>query len=272
MTQLRSAIVNRGLGSWGFQPLARALSAASGAPIYDEPADYNYVLGWPETELDEYPGSAFIPRATLELAADKRGIARAFLEAGVPTPETHLVESEAELVPFASDGGFCLKWPVGVGAHGHRRLRASDLADLPASRPRPFVVQEFIELARPEVFRIYGAGDEVFGFVARRFPEGARGGAWVSHAQGARYEDPGSAPDEARNAARAALASTGLLTRFGCVDLMQRTDGTWVVLEVGTDGVFNHVDRDLPWPDFVAEINERAARAFLAAAPSAASS
>jgi hypothetical protein len=72
----------------------------------------------------------------------------------------------------------------------------------------------------------------------------------------------GDPPREARRQAREALAATGLLESFGCADLLQAPDGRWLVLEVGTDGVNNHVDRHLDLPHLEAEINERLAAAF----------
>ena len=40
------------------------------------------------------------------------------------------------------------------------------------------------------------------------------------------------------------------------------TSGKWLVLEVGTDGLFNHVDRDLGPPGLEQEIQGRGAVAF----------
>ena len=62
--------------------------------------------------------------------------------------------------------------------------------------------------------------------------------------------------------ASSALQATNLLQTFGCVDLLQRADGSWVVLEVGTDGLFTHVDRDLSDSAFEAELLERICDSF----------
>jgi hypothetical protein len=136
----------------------------------------------------------------------------------------------------------------------------------PTNWPKPFVVQEFIQMQQPEVYRTYGAGGEVFGWVARRFPEGMKTSPWVAHARGARYVNLKHPPDEAAQVARAALNVTGLLDSFGCVDLLRRGDGAWVALEVGTDGVVNHVDREIGDPEFEEELNKRIAAAFWRAA------
>ncbi len=138
---------------------------------------------------------------------------------------------------------WCLKFPTGCGASGHRRL-VPGMA-LPKGWPLPLLVQEFIRLDRPEVYRTYAAGGELFGWVVRRFPDGITPSPWVAHARGARYAVAGEASVTALAAARLALEATGLLGAFGCVDLLRRPSGEWIVLEVGTDGMFNHVDRDL---------------------------
>src|SRR5699024_4829228 len=101
---------------------------------------------------------------------------------------------------------------------------------------------------RPEVFRLFGAGGDIFGWVARRFASDVKPSPWVAHARGARYELAGEAPAEAVAAGRAALKAAGLLESFGCVDLLRRPTGEFVVLEVGTDGLYNHVDRELNSP------------------------
>jgi hypothetical protein len=100
--------------------------------------------------------------------------------------------------------------------------------------------------------------------VARRFPEGVKPSPWVAHARGARYEVAGTIPTNAARAAQAALQSTYVLESFGCVDLMRDAKGRWLVLEVGTDGVFNHVDRDIGDANMEREIQRRIAEAFWA--------
>src|SRR5262249_2687087 len=102
------------------------------------------------------------------------------------------------------------------------------------------------------------------GWIARRFPAGAKASPWVAHARGARYERSGEAPAAALVAARAALVATELIGSFGCVDLLRKPSGEWVVLEVGTDGLVNHVDRELGDPELEWEIQRRIAEAFWA--------
>jgi hypothetical protein len=50
------------------------------------------------------------------------------------------------------------------------------------------------------------------------------------------------------------------------VDLLRKATGEWVVLEVGTDGLFNHVDRDIGDPQFEQELHRRVTDAFWKAA------
>lgn len=102
----------------------------------------------------------------------------------------------------------------------------------------------------------------MFGWIARRFPDGSQTSPWVAHAQGAHYVRQGQAPPEAVSAAERALTASNLLSSFGCVDLLQRPTGEWVVLEVGTDGLFNHVDRNFEDVDLERDLNQRVAKAF----------
>jgi hypothetical protein len=257
-------ILNAGPGAWAFDGLARLLRAALWVDVSETPRDYNYLLRVEDRAPAEC-GELFIPYWAMELAADKRLLAAAFADSGVPTPETTLMSTLDEARRFQAtrpEKEWCLKYPTGSGASGHRLL--ADVVSLPAGWPRPLVVQEFVRLERPEVYRLYGAGGEVFGWVARRFPEGARPSPWVAHARGARYAPAGDPPAQAVEAARAALSASGLLESFGCADLLCKPDGQWVVLEVGTDGMFNHVDRDLGLPALESEIQRRIAEAFWA--------
>lgn len=256
------AILNTGAGAWAFEEHAHRLARVLGVEVRAEAADYVYLLGWdgpsppPCSEL-------FIPYASIQIAADKRLQARLFQQHGVATPETHLIESREALSAFVEtrpDREWALKYPTGCGASGHRVLQAG--AVIPEDWPVPFVAQEFIRMPEPEVFRLYGAGGELFGWNVRRFPPGARSSPWVAHIQGARYAAAGPTPAEAEAQARAALEATGLLDSFGCVDLLQSADRRWLVLEVGTDGLFNHVDRNLGLPEIEREVDARLARAF----------
>jgi hypothetical protein len=73
------------------------------------------------------------------------------------------------------------------------------------------------------------------------------------------------APEADRNATPVAcpLAAAGLLGSFGCVDLIRHPEtGAWLVLEVGTDGVHNHVDRDIGDAGFERELLQRIVGAF----------
>jgi hypothetical protein len=69
-------------------------------------------------------------------------------------------------------------------------------------------------------------------------------------------------PPSALEAAQRALVATDLIESFGCVDLLCRPTGDWVVLEVGTDGLFNHVDRDIGDRTLEDEILRRIHAAF----------
>lgn len=264
MTRADCCVLNGGDGAWAFAPVAEWLARALGLDVSDTPRRFNYLL---QTDRPDPAacGGLFIPVESMRRAADKRKLAATFAAARVPTPETLLLDSPAAaqwLLRERPGREWCVKFPTGCGASGHRRL-VPGMA-LPRSWPLPLVVQEFVRLERPEVYRTYAAGGALFGWVVRRFPEGTAPAPWVAHARGARYEDAGAAPPEAAAAARAALDATGLLGSFGCADLLQKPSGEWVVLEVGTDGLFNHVDRELGLPAVEREMRLRIADAFRA--------
>lgn len=257
-------ILNGGGGAWAFASLAKQLSNALWLDVSENPRRYNYLL-----IVDDFNpvtvGELFIPLQSMELASDKRRLAKAFASMSVPTPETRLVnclEDAEQIVRENADRSWCLKYPTSCGASGHRMLTPG--MQLPKDWPIPLILQEFVKLERPEVFRLYGAGGRVFGWVARRFPPGIKESPWVAHARGARYELAGDAPAEAISAGIAALKAVGLLDSFGCVDLLRRPTGEFVVLEVGTDGMFNHVDRELNCPELEREILGRIAESFWA--------
>lgn len=216
---------------------------------------------------------SFIPLPASRVASDKRLVAHAFREADVPMPRTFLVEEFSDVIRHVTEHPgteWCLKFPTGCGASGHRLVTPGGRE--PSCWPRPWVLQEFVRLQRPEVYRTYSAGGSLFGWVARCFPEKVAGSPWVSHAHGARYAFPARAPSEALEVARAALDATGLWETFGCVDLIRRPSGEWLALEVGTDGIFNHVDRELDNEEFEMELSARVVAAFWQRARSACSS
>ena len=258
----RCCILHGGPGGWPFDPIAKQLGDALWIDISETPRDYNYLLF--VDQFDESNcGELFISLQSMRWAADKRLLAERFATHGVPTPQTFLVDSldEAHHIRLTHPQiEWCLKYPTGCGASGHRML--TDGMTLPKSWPHPLIVQEFIRMPRPEVYRLYGAGHELFGWIARRFPDGAKTSEWVAHARGARYQRVGEPPIEAMNAARSALEAVELFDTFGCVDLLQRSSGEWVVLEVGTDGLFNHVDRELDVAELETELQRRIAEAF----------
>lgn len=268
ITRNDCCVLNGGSGGWGFEPLALQLSSALGVDVASQPRRFNYLLHVEDTD-QPFQFDVFIPTKPVRLASDKRLLAAVFIEHCVPTPETHLLDSFDDVLRLVREhpgGEWCLKYPTGCGASGHRMI--TEASSEPANWPRPYIFQEFIRLERPEVYRTYCAAGELFGWVARRFPEGTRLSPWVAHARGARYVRLGEPPTEALEAARRALVATGLWDSFGCVDLLRRPTGEWLVLEVGTDGLFNHVDRDLGDEDFERELHQRVADAFWKAARS----
>lgn len=255
-------VLNGGSGAWAFQSLAGQLATAIGIEVSNEPRRFNYLLQSEEITGDSQIGS-FIPLDALRLASDKRLLASCFQKYQVPTPRTWLTDSWEEALRFVREHKnkeWCLKYPTGCGAAGHKMLSAESTET--SNWPRPFIIQEFIRLEHPEVYRTFCAGGEIFGWVARRYSSGGGTSPWVAHARGARYVRLEGPPPEVLHVAECALKAAGLVDSFGCVDLLRRPSGEWVALEVGTDGLFNHVDRELDDPALEAELLDRIAKAF----------
>jgi hypothetical protein len=261
MTAADCCVLCGGDGAWAFEPLARSLAAALWVDVAHTPRRFNYLLFTDSLPLPTGCES-FILLESIALAADKRRLADVFTRACVPIPETHLFHTWDEVRQFRvshPETEWCLKFPTACGASGHRMLTET----LPPTWwPTPFVVQEFVRLEQPAVYRTYAAGGCTFGWMVRRFLAGKQASPWVAHARGAVYEHAGEAPQDATVVARAALTATGLLGSFGCADLLQRPTGEWVALEVGTDGLVNHVDRALGDAATEAEVARRLAEAF----------
>lgn len=258
-----AAILNSGSGAWAFESLANSLSHTLGVPVVSQPTELNYILAWDGATPPT--GQSFVPFGAIECANDKRLIAGVFKSFGVPCPETFLLSDE-ELTPFLrrqSSRRWLLKYPISCGGAGHRFIQVGDT--IPDDWPRPLVVQEFISLPRPEVFRFYGVGGVLFGWNVRRFPEDTQDPSpFVAHARGAHYEQIGTAPPRAVRCARRALEATGLWRSWGCVDMVPADNGRWLALEVGTDGLWSHVDRDIQPPCIAEELETRLGQTFKA--------
>lgn len=255
-------ILNYGPAAWAFDSLARQLASKLGVDVVSRPRAFNYVLGADPLDLPD-ERAQFVDVETIQLASDKRLLASTFAAAHVPTPITKLfddLDAARAFVRSQPHLEWCLKYPIGTGATGHRLFTVD--AEVPRGWPTPYVVQEFVRLPEPEVYRIYAAAGQVFGWLLRRYDQGS-GSPWVAHARGARWHRLTGPPAAAAQVATTALEATNLLQTFGCVDLLQRPDATWVVLEVGTDGLFTHVDRDLGDPTFEAELLERIGDSFV---------
>jgi len=262
MNQLKDAcVLMAGSSAWAFESLAEELSNLLQIEISPRSRRWNYVLA--TDDIDSVMSRSFIPIQSIQLAADKRLIAAAFAKANVPSPRTLLIQSRRELQGILDEESgteWCLKFPTSCGGAGH--LLLSKEASIPKEWPTPFVFQEFIRLSDPAVYRIYAADKNLFGWVRRGFPSATKSSPWVAHARGAIYEFPGDPPQEALDVAKAAFRATCLFESFGCVDLIQNQKGEWLALEVGTDGLFNHVDRDLPDITFLSEMKKRIAASF----------
>jgi len=256
-----SVILNGGFGAWAFTDLANDLAQKLAIKVSETPGDYNYILSWDEKDRETCHRS-FIPFEGMKLASDKRLLAQVFQDNDIPIPETHLLDSHQEVVEFIGSDfdQWCLKYPIGCGASGHRIIRS--ISDIPQDWLRPYVVQRFIYLDDPRVYRIYCAGQKLFGWNVRKFPNSVKKQAWVAHAQGAVYEVFADIPEPIIDIATKTFKATSLFNSFGCADFIQDNDGSWLVLEVGTDGIFNHVDRNIDNPSLEEEILENISVAF----------
>ena len=260
-TNMIPKIVNQTAGEWAFDKLANILSQSLWVDVEEDFGDINYLLYADEQKADKI--NNFIPIESIKIAADKRKIEKKFNQYRVARPKTFLADNQKEVELILSEYSqirWILKYPIGCGGINHRFI--DHINQIPKGWPQPFLLQEFIQLQRPEVYRLYCVDGEIFGFNARRFKDANNKSPWVSHANGAIYEY-GETPDkEVREIAKTALMSTGLYDSFGVVDLLKSKDDKWYALEVGTDGIYNYVDREVENQNLFDELNERLAKAF----------
>jgi hypothetical protein len=241
-------ILNTGPTAWLFEEYADLLSLSWGVEIDTVPRKFNYVLGTSEKEFPTLPSDclSFINYEAILNTSDKRRLAQVFNSHKVKTPETHLIKSHDEIKKFIGlrrDKKWCLKFPLSCGAAGHCELTHN--FKLPADCPTPYVIQEFIQLEDPKVFRTYGYRGKILALSLRYFPTGKKVSPWVSHAKGAKYGHINRIPKIIEQISLHALEAVDLHKTYGVVDLISSEEGEWYILEVGTDGIFTHVDYDL---------------------------
>lgn len=257
---------------WQFEhyafELQRRLKKTHDVKITNQPAEFNFVVSIPK-DVDEADVVSFIPLPAIHAASDKRTLARIFAEAGVPTPKTYLMDSCDEVMAKvnSSNDRWILKYPTACGGAGHQVLEPGCF--IAVGWEPPYLLQRLVPQDTPEVYRIYSAGGELFGWNVRRFaPSPGKGkelSPIVSHARGAHYELLGKPPQGALEVAEAALRAVGLFDTFGCADLVHDPVESWVDLEVGTDGIYEYIDRAVPEP-LKSELWTRCAHSFWRAA------
>jgi glutathione synthase/RimK-type ligase-like ATP-grasp enzyme len=255
-------ILNQSEGQWIFQDLAQMLSRSLWVDISENAGNLNYIL-CADSELINTSLNSFIPLDSIEIASDKREIEKRFESAGVARPKTFIVESLPEVESILKsilDHRWILKYPTGCGGINHRIIQS--IGEIPERWPQPFLIQEFIASIQPAVYRFYCVDGHLFGFNARKFSDPEILTPWVSHANGAKYDYKELPDREVTELAKSALIATGLYYSFGIVDLIKDITGRWYALEVGTDGIYNHVDRDVDNEALLDELNERLAIAF----------
>lgn len=255
-------ILNQSDGKWAFEELAQMLSRVLWVDITEEIGDLNYVLGI-DNKINTRNLNTFIPIDSIDLASDKREAEKIFEKFKVRRPITFVAQGKDRVQAIIKEYDRCswvLKYPTGCGGIHHRLIE--DLSQIPKGWEAPYLLQEFIKSDRPEVYRLYCIDSELFGFNIRRFEDITNKTPWVSHANGAKYVY-GEKPDrKVMEIAKSALLATNLHQSFGVVDLIKDCTGDWYVLEVGTDGIYNYVDRDIENDSLLYEMNERLAKAF----------
>lgn len=200
---------------WAFEGLAQMLSNALWIDIRSKVGDFNYLLEL-DCKIDKGNVNTFIPIRSIELASDKRKLERVFDRFNVKRPKTFMLDDIShidEIIKAYPQDAWVLKYPTGCGGMHHRLIEYS--SQIPVKWERPFLLQQFIESDRPEVYRLYCIDGDIFGFNARRFEDSADRTLWVSHANGARYvhgEDPDT---KAIEIAKQAFIATGLDRSFG---------------------------------------------------------
>jgi hypothetical protein len=259
---MKPNIFNQSDGQWAFQNLARTLSNSLWTDISENVGSLNYILCI-DPKVISNDINSFIPIESIAIALDKREIEIKFRSYGVTRPKTFILKSVQEvdsIIARYDRNRWVLKYPIGCGGSHHRIIENS--SQIPRKWPKPFLIQEFIESIQPEVYRFYCVDGNLFGFNARRFSSPEISSPWVSHANGAGYSYGDVPNQEVIDVAKASLIATGLYDSFGVVDLVHDRSGKWYALEVGTDGIYNHVDRDIENDDLLHELNERIAVAF----------
>jgi hypothetical protein len=262
----RGAILHRGPYQRLFGNFPERMARVLDVPITDDDSDVDlgFVLAWDDKTPPRCP--TFIPFETVASVHDKREQVRRMVAYGVSLPESHLFNDFEELKRFVAGHGdrrWLLKFPSATSGTGHQVVTPETRVTPLWSAP--YLLQEFIALEDPCVYRLYGIAGEIFGFNVRRFSDGEAKQPIVSLSTGAHYELAGTPPKAAVEETRRALESVDLLRSFGCVDFLLLPGGDVRVVEVNTDGLYQYVLRVPMLPTLEAELDERFRAAFHAA-------
>jgi ribosomal protein S6--L-glutamate ligase len=174
--------------------------------------------------------------ARLETAIDRLGMTVELVRAGLPVPETLVTESADEAETTVETFGAAVIKPLFTSkGRGMRKLGAADsrraLADHAAAGYGPYYLQRFVKHPGRDLGVAVLEG-KVLGAYWRR----AGADQWMTTIlSGGRYERA-EPPAAAQELARRAAVHFGLL--FTGVDLMETTEGGFIVLEVSAFGGF----------------------------------
>ena len=183
----------------------------------------------------EHAGVRVINNArALEICGDKWRTTLALRSAGLPTPRTALALTPEAARNLAAEFDYPVVFKPVVGSWGRRvvLIRDSDAADavleycsaLPAPQSHLVCVQELVGKLGEDI-RVIVVGGQILGAMRRV----ARNGWRANVALGADVQ-PYRLPDDAAELAMKAVRATG--AEIAGVDLLQRANGEWCVLEV----------------------------------------
>jgi ribosomal protein S6--L-glutamate ligase len=171
------------------------------------------------------------PIDSMLIARDKYATVVNLRKAGIPVPDTALVEDVFEAVEIVKRWGEVVIKPL-MGSMGYGSVKASDpdlvyvISKVWLAHGQPIYIQKYIEKPSRDI-RIMVVGDEVLGGIYRYTPEGL----WKTNvAQGAKVE-PAPLNEELKELALKSTKALNLI--YAGVDIGESKDG-YVIFEVNS--------------------------------------
>lgn len=199
---------------------------------------------WFRGTLDSL-GVPLINDPTAQTAARKPRQLAVARSVGLDIPRTLISNDPAEITRFwealERDCIYKVLTAAPTGMAETRLLTATDLHDLDTLKHAPIIVQERIDKGAD--IRVNVFGQDVFAAAVTTNVSAAEldwrldlSARWHAH----------DLPDDLRSRLIRLLRTLGL--QYGCIDLRQRSDGTYVFLEVNPSGQFLFVELDTGQP------------------------